>query len=153
MGTGSLYKLLEATGFNPWYFTDVGRPPRILVGLVDEMNKKVILGNEYDVSLFVTLKDVLATQQATLLDKTWGVGGSQEIGTWHVSIGGQILTIEAETYMGLSLFGPADMVSQIASAVAEQAAVFQGTENGRTGKESNSAEAASISIDLRTNVK
>lgn len=93
------------------------------------MNKKVILGNEYDVSLFVTLKDILATQQATPLDKTWGVGGSQEISTWHVSIGGQTLTIEVETYMGLSLFGPADLVSQIASAVAEQAAVFQETEN------------------------
>ena len=84
------------------------------------MNKNAIIGNEYDETLFARLKDALLSQHAILLDKNWGAVGSQEISVWNVRVGNKRLVIEAETYTGLSLSGPADLVSQIALSVAEQ---------------------------------
>ena len=41
---------------------------------------------------------------AELVDHEWGVGGSQEIERWTARIGTATLTVESETYVGLTIF-------------------------------------------------
>jgi len=82
--------------------------------------KKVILGEEFDDDLREVLKDVLRELGATMLKKDWGVAGSQELETVEVSLRGRIVTIEAETYVGLSVSGHEDDVNEIAGLIAQR---------------------------------
>ena len=82
--------------------------------------KKVILGEEFDDDLREVLKDVLRELGATALRKDWGVAGSQELETVEVSLRGRIVTIEAETYVGLSVSGHEDDVNEIAGLIAQR---------------------------------
>lgn len=80
--------------------------------------KTVTLGTETDNALRQTILRVLKHMGAKAIDDSWALGGSQVVETLDVEIDGQALRIEAETYMGLSLTGPADLVDRIAEAVA-----------------------------------
>jgi hypothetical protein len=53
------------------------------------------------------------------VSRDWGVVGSQELATLKVTLNGQPLTIEAETYVGLSVTGEAQTVETIAARVDE----------------------------------
>jgi len=75
------------------------------------------LGKECDEALFRAVKDVLATEGAEKIDCSYGVGGSQEIRVWTFSIGREVLKVTAETYMGLSIEGDAEVATRIATAV------------------------------------
>jgi hypothetical protein len=46
-------------------------------------------------------------------DKWWGVGGSQEVSHWEFTGALGIVTIEAETYVGLTVTGPDVAVSEV----------------------------------------
>ena len=78
----------------------------------------VILGPEYDEPLRQALKTVLDERHARVFDRAWGIAGSQDVTHWQVLVDGEMLTIEAETYVGLSLTGPSGLVADIARAVA-----------------------------------
>ena len=84
---------------------------------------KVILGDEYDENLRNTLRNVMLNKHAISVDKSWGVGGSQEVETWHVMLGNDLLVIEAETYVGLSIVGPKLIVEGIVEQMRDQ--IFQ----------------------------
>lgn len=77
----------------------------------------IILGDEYDDALRTALWRVLLDMDVELIDRTWGVGGSQEVETARIRIGEDLLTVESETYMGLSLQGPKPVIERIAVAV------------------------------------
>jgi len=91
--------------------------------------KKVILGNEYDNRLRDVLKNVLIELGGKVRSHDWGVGGSQEMETMEVEINGGVLTIESETYVGLSIVGESSLVDRIFSIVITRKAPVPGFEN------------------------
>ena len=79
--------------------------------------KKINLGHEYDRQLFEALGDALREKGAALHSDSWGVGGSQEISTWDLTVDGEAVRVEAETYIGLTIEGPSACVDALAAAV------------------------------------
>jgi hypothetical protein len=75
------------------------------------------LGDEYDDVLRDVLRSVLLENQATGIDKSWGIGGSQEIEILKVRLGDDLVTVEAETYIGLTISGPKLTVEKLAEEV------------------------------------
>lgn len=73
----------------------------------------VHLGDEYDRDLRAALLTALLESGATLKDRWSGVGGSQEVSReeWETVHGA--VTVEAETYVGLSIEGPEAAVAPI----------------------------------------
>ncbi|MGF6156207.1 hypothetical protein M2267_001450 [Ensifer sp. KUDG1] len=80
------------------------------------MTKTVILGPEYDERLRARVMDVMLALGASIDDRS-GVAGSQEIETVRARLAGQEITIEAETYVGLSITGGEKVVDDIAARV------------------------------------
>lgn len=77
------------------------------------------LGDEYDDVLSAALVSVLRSRGAVGAGSSWGVGGSQEFETARVKVGDVLITIESETYMGLTIEGPKLIVEVIAQEVSE----------------------------------
>jgi hypothetical protein len=82
--------------------------------------KTVILGTEYDDLLRTKLRNALKRLGVKDLSHNWGVGGSQEIETLEVQVGSERVIVEAETYVGLSIRGPAELVDQIREMVNDE---------------------------------
>jgi hypothetical protein len=85
-----------------------------------EQHAVVVLGDEYDDVLRDALRAVLERNGAVGIDKSWGVGGSQEIERVQVSLGKDSITIESETFVGLTISGPQVVIDEIASQVRKQ---------------------------------
>ncbi len=85
--------------------------------------KSVVLGAEYDQRLRAVVKNVLGQLGVKELTHEWVVGGSQEIETVEVRVAGQRLVLEAETYIGLSVRGPSDLVDHVYEMVKEQLSI------------------------------
>lgn len=81
------------------------------------MKKKVTLGTEYDDVVRAALKQVLVALHAASGGQRWAMGGSQEIETMEVLVGEQQLTVESETYVGLTISGEEDLVDSVAALV------------------------------------
>ena len=79
------------------------------------MQKTIVLGDEYDEKLRAALIELLKSMGAASLRHDWGVGGSQELETLQVSVGGKVVVVEAETYVGLSISGDEAQIVEIAS--------------------------------------
>jgi hypothetical protein len=77
----------------------------------------MILGDEYDEVLRDALRTVLIENGAIGIDKSWGVGGSQEIESVQVRIGEKLITIESETFVGLTVTGAKSVIEKIADQV------------------------------------
>ena len=77
----------------------------------------VVLGAEHDRRTIDAAQWALKEIGAKRQSKSWGVGGSQEISReeWKAAEG--VLVIESETYLGLSVSGPEDLVAQIAQLI------------------------------------
>ncbi len=90
------------------------------------MRKTVILGSEYDDTVWQVLKSVLKDLGGEVKDSSWGVGGSQELTIADVVIGGQHITVESETYVGISVSGDSDLVDQIQAAVTSRLSTQKG---------------------------
>ena len=82
--------------------------------------KTVVLGPEYDGVLIGALMDVLQRLGYVRVSHSWGVGGSQEVETAEFVAGDRHLLVENETYMGLSICGPGDLVDSISEMVADE---------------------------------
>lgn len=79
----------------------------------------VVLGHEFDDALRATLLDVLRQLGATPAGPTGrSLAGSQDLEEINVYVKGHMLRVEAETYVGLSITGPVDIVQQIRRLVA-----------------------------------
>lgn len=81
--------------------------------------KTVRLGAEYDDRLRSALLHVLRGLGATTRGNDYGVGGSQELERLDAEIHGRRIVVEAETYIGLSITGPADLVDRVHALVQE----------------------------------
>lgn len=79
--------------------------------------KTINLGDEFDDALRDVLRIVLLKNQAVGVDTSWGVGGSQEIEVLKVRLGDDLVTIESETYIGLTISGEKSLVEKIAEEV------------------------------------
>ena len=77
-----------------------------------------VVGAEFDVSLQRALGAALRNLGYVLDDESWGVGGSQELRRWVVDAPLGQLVVEAETYVGLSISGPATAVSAVRRKMA-----------------------------------
>ena len=98
-----------------------GRTGSGLLAMTDEERKRtIVLGAEYDDALCGALRAVLQELGAMKASTAWGVGGSQEIETAVVRIGSHEISIEAETYAGLSVSGDADFVGTIADRLSKR---------------------------------
>jgi hypothetical protein len=77
------------------------------------------LGDEYDHDLRARLLDVLRKLGASIQHPAdWSIAGSQELEEFTVVVDGQALRVEVETYVGLSISGPTDLVTKIRNLVA-----------------------------------
>ena len=79
---------------------------------------RIILGAEHDEALCRRLLDELKSRGGREIDTWSGLAGSQEISHLEVLVGGQTVVVETETYIGLSIEGPATLVAEIAAQVA-----------------------------------
>ena len=77
-----------------------------------------IVGDEYDEALFAALGKALHTLGYVIGERSSGVAGSQEISTWVANGPNGALTIEAETYIGLSVNGDPRLLSELKSQFA-----------------------------------
>jgi hypothetical protein len=82
------------------------------------LKKKLVLGDEYDEKLRQALTGCLAALGADVAVQQWGLGGSQLLETRKVYLGKNLLVIEAETYVGLSITGESRIVDSVAAALA-----------------------------------
>ncbi|BBU62440.1 hypothetical protein MSC49_23750 [Methylosinus sp. C49] len=80
--------------------------------------KTIVLGDEFDDGLAARLMENLKTAGAVPLSSEWSLAGSQEIRSLSARIGSRIVEISSETYVGLSISGPADIVDEIAASLA-----------------------------------
>ena len=83
------------------------------------MSVTTVLGSEHDLAVTNALLRVLRDLGAEEVSRNWGVVGSQEVNTLEFTLNGQPLTVEAETYVGLSVTGDAQTVETIAARVGE----------------------------------
>lgn len=83
---------------------------------------KINLGAEHDRKLWGSLESALKGIGAKQSRKSWGVGGSQELIDQHWIADGQTLTVESETYIGLTLSGPDYLVEKVATLVSKAVA-------------------------------
>ena len=86
------------------------------------MKKKLVLGSEYDEVLRQAVLDCLAAMGAEVAARQFGFGGSQIIETMKATLAKDLLVVEAETYVGLSVSGESRLVDRLAALVAERTA-------------------------------
>lgn len=81
------------------------------------LKKTVVLGDEFDDDLKVRLVEKMKSLGAKPLSSDWSVAGSQELSALSVSLRGDVLTIQSETFVGLSICGPEDLVDEISLSI------------------------------------
>jgi hypothetical protein len=87
---------------------------KILASNINQVT--VVLGDEFDDMLRSKLLKVLRQLDATSSGPaSKSLAGSQELEELTLFIDGRMLRVEAETYVGLSITGPADLVHRIQS--------------------------------------
>ena len=69
------------------------------------------------------LRIVLARLGAVGLDKSWAVGGSQEIEVAEVELMSEKIRIESETFIGVTILGPEVIIDIIADKVRQELAL------------------------------
>jgi uncharacterized protein YihD (DUF1040 family) len=78
---------------------------------------EVLLGAEFDSALFQRLVKVVTAAGGQMSEASYAVGGSQEVKTYDVVLPSGKLVVTRETYVGLSLRGPAEIVQEVRRAV------------------------------------
>lgn len=79
-------------------------------------------GPEFDNANQGRLKAVLLDLGYLPVSRWWGVGGSQEVSHWEFAGALGKLTVEAETYIGLTITGPDAAVKEVRVRMESKAA-------------------------------
>jgi hypothetical protein len=82
--------------------------------------KTIVLGPEHDERLRDALRAALLALGAKALGHDRRTAGSQDLEVFEAEIGNQRLVIEAETYIGLSVTGPSELVDMVEAMVVER---------------------------------
>jgi hypothetical protein len=82
--------------------------------------KTIVLGAEFDDELRTDLVEVLRNIGATVTQAERAMAGSQELERTTAMLRGNVIVIEAETYMGLSITGHEDDLAEITSLIAQR---------------------------------
>ncbi|WP_157838789.1 hypothetical protein [Achromobacter sp. DH1f] len=77
----------------------------------------VNLGEEYDDDLRDAIAIVLSNNNAIELDRFSGVGGSQYVERLTMKMAEGTIIIEAETFIGLKVFGPRGVVDKFVKEI------------------------------------
>lgn len=72
-----------------------------------------VVGPEHDENVFRRLGAALRALGFGLGDEWRGVAGSQDVSHWELDSPGGSLVVESETYVGLSVQGPAELVHRL----------------------------------------
>lgn len=86
----------------------------------DDM-KTLVLGREYDHALRFSLFKVLEQLGGRMLSHDWCLGGSQEISGCVFKFDSCEIVVESETYIGLSITGPGNVVKLVEDMLAKPA--------------------------------
>jgi hypothetical protein len=78
--------------------------------------EKWIVGDEYDQVALAGLGGALRDSGYELEDQWSAVAGSQDISHWEVRGPSGSLTIEVETYVGITVEGPSALISALRAA-------------------------------------
>jgi hypothetical protein len=81
--------------------------------------KQVTLSSEVDSELWEKLCAVVELLGGSIHELHWAMGGSQEIIKYRIDLPSGSLEATSETYVGLSLQGPDDLVSMLAALAKE----------------------------------
>jgi hypothetical protein len=79
-----------------------------------------VLGAEHDWQLRSAVLQILQDLGATEIDKAWAVAGSQELTRFEVMVGDEIIIVEGETYIGVSITGAPHLVSEITTRLRDR---------------------------------
>lgn len=90
--------------------------------MTDKLASKV-LGDEYDTILRSALHIVLVRLGAVDLDKSWALGGSQEIEVVEVEVMGEKIKIESETFVGITISGSESIIDEVANKVRQELSI------------------------------
>ena len=82
----------------------------------------VNLGAEYEQDAIEAANWVLREIGASPKNNSWALAGSQEITRFEWQRGPDALVLETETYMGLTLSGPDEIVRLVAALVKDRLA-------------------------------
>lgn len=84
------------------------------------INESIVIGNEYDEklikSLFLTLQEIGAVKK----DESSALVGSQDYYLERYEVNNLILTVEIETYIGVTLSGPSNVVREISNKLKRE---------------------------------
>ena len=72
-----------------------------------------LVAEEHDEQALSRLGRALRHIGGSPASETWGVGGSQELGEWRVTLPNGNLIVTVETFMGLTVEGPTILVAQL----------------------------------------
>lgn len=84
------------------------------------MKQTINLGPEYDHQMLQALFDALTAEGAQTIDQRSGMAGSQEIGYWKFQLDRGIVEVSAETYLGISLSGPIDLIARLTHIIQDK---------------------------------
>lgn len=77
------------------------------------MIENIVIGNEYDDNLKDALSLALKQMGAKEISKINALAGSQDISIYEFLVKNEIIRVEFETYIGLSLIGPKNLIREI----------------------------------------
>ena len=72
-----------------------------------------LVAEEHDEAAIKRLGDALREAGGSVQAPTWSVAGSQELSTWHVTFPRGSVEVTAETYCGLRVSGPKELVVRL----------------------------------------
>lgn len=72
-----------------------------------------MVGPEHDEKVFRRLAAALRALGFSLGDQWRGLAGSQEVSHWELQSPGGSVVVESETYVGVSVEGPAELVQRL----------------------------------------
>ena len=81
---------------------------------------KTVLGAEHDSQLWNAVLQILWDLGATKVEETWGLAGSQELQRLEVMLGNEMVVVEGETYMGLSITATPEIIDAISTRLRDR---------------------------------
>ena len=75
------------------------------------------LGSETDDALIARIQGAVHSLNGAFSEPVLVLGGSQEITTYTISLPSGDLTLELETYIGITFRGPEDLIAALAKVV------------------------------------